>query len=885
MSAKPFDSTNLSGAAGALLALLGGAAMLGWWLQLSSLVRVVPEYSPMVFNAALCFVLAGSALLTPFSVAVRHRRITTVLGGTLVTIAALVLAEHLLGLDLGIDWTALHAWLPDSNPKPGRMSAGTATAFLMSGAVLIFATRVRRPWVGIAVRLMTLGVGAIGVLGLAGYLVNAPLIFPEYVFATIAVHTAVGLLLLALGLWSAWKRAEWARTPLLAREDDRITFAGATVLVAISLAAGIASFAILQGRVQTLVGDNVHASLTRRTDMFRDLIELHEVNARIAATRPAMLRNLRVIHAGRDDGSNIANVKAVVESFLKQGFRGIAYHDVDAKVIASGGAFVQAPAMAVTLATPDRPELLWNGGFLLRHRISLRDSTGEVGTMLAEQPLPVLTRLAQNVEGLGSTGDMGLCVLRGEQLDCFPQRLNPRAFSTPLLNSAGEKLPMTRALRGETGTIITRDYRQQNVVAAYGPVGDIGLGMVVKIDAAEVFQPIREQLQLALGLLFLLAAGGTLLLRSRIRPLATKLRESREQFRAVAETASDAIISADGHGNIFHFNQSAERIFGYPAKEALGRPLTLLMPERFQEQHLAGFQRFLATRQSRIIGKTLELVARNKAGKEFPIEISIANWETPEGSFFTAILRDITTRKDADDVLKRRTAELEAANKELEAFSYSVSHDLRAPLRHIDGFSDMLRDECGPALNDSGRRYLGIISESVEQMGKLIDDLLVFSKMGRVEMRQTQVGMDDLVKEVVRELAGETNGRKIEWEIHSLPDVRGDRSMLKQVWVNLLSNSVKYTRPRDVAKIQIGCSTRSGELEFYVQDNGAGFDMKYVEKLFGVFQRLHRAEEFEGTGVGLANVRRIVTRHGGRTWAHSKIDEGSIFHFTLPEAR
>jgi PAS domain-containing protein len=164
---------------------------------------------------------------------------------------------------------------------------------------------------------------------------------------------------------------------------------------------------------------------------------------------------------------------------------------------------------------------------------------------------------------------MGLCVLRGDQLDCFPQRLNPRAFSTPLVNSAGETLPMTRALRGETGTIITRDYRQQNVVAAYGPVGGIGLGMVVKIDAAEVFQPIREQLQLALGLLFLLAAGGTLLLRSRIRPLATKLRESREQFRAVAETASDAIISADGHGNILHFNQAAERIFGYPAKEAV----------------------------------------------------------------------------------------------------------------------------------------------------------------------------------------------------------------------------------------------------------------------------------------------------------------------------
>jgi PAS domain S-box-containing protein len=880
MKRAPFSAI-----AGTLLALLGGTVMLGWWLQLSPLVRVLPGFTPMVFNTALCFILAGGALLAPFSDAVTYRRVTTAIGGALVVIAALVLAEHLLNLDIGIDWAPLHAWLNDSNPNPGRMSSGTACGFLMSGAVLILATRVRRPWMGAAVRLLTLGVGAIGVLGLAGYLVSASLLFPRYLFVGVAVHTATGLLVLAIGLRSAWRRSQWGRVPLFARDDDRITFVGATVLAAIALAAGIASFAILQGRVQTLVGDNVHAELTLRTDMFRDLIELREVNARIAATRPAAIRNMRVIHAGGDDdGSNIANVKAVVDSLIKPGFSALAYYGVDGKVVASGGAFAQAPTMAVTLATPDKAELLWDGGFLLHHRIPLRDSAGEAGTALTEQPLPVLTRSTQKVLGMGATGDMGLCVRREEQLQCFPQRLNPKVFSVPLVNIAGEPLPATRALRGETGVVVTRDYRAQNVVAAYGPVGDLGLGMVVKIDAAEVFQPIREQLQIVIGLLFLLVAGGTLLLRSRIRPLATKLQESREQFRAVAETASDAIISADRQGNIFHFNQAAERIFGYPAKEALGRPLTLLMPERFQEQHLAGLQRFLATGQSRIIGKTIELVARNKAGKEFPIEISIANWETPEGNFFTAILRDITTRKDADAVLKRRTAELETANKELEAFSYSVSHDLRAPLRHIDGFSELLVEECGTTLNDSGRRYIGVISESVKQMGKLIDDLLVFSKMGRVEMRQTQVGMDDLVKEVVRELAGETNGREIEWEIHPLPDARGDRSMLKQVWVNLLSNSVKYTRPRDVAKIDIGYNKKNGELEFYVRDNGAGFDMKYAEKLFGVFQRLHRAEEFEGTGVGLANVSRIVARHGGRIWAQAKVDEGAIFYFTLPDS-
>jgi len=879
MKRAPFSAI-----AGALLVLLGGTVMLGWWMQLSPLVRVLPAFAPMVFNTALCFVLAGSALLTPVSDARRHERVTAVLGGALAIIATWVLAEHLSQTDLGIDWAPLHAWLHDSDPNPGRMSSGAVCGFLMSGAVLILATRVRRPWMGTIVRLLTLGIGAVGVLGLAGYLVSAPLLFPRYLFVGVAVHTAAGLLVLAVGLRSAWRRFEWGRVPLFARDDDRITFVGATILAAVALAAGIASFAVLQGRVQTLVSDNALAALTRRTDMFRDLIELREINARIAATRPAVLRNLRVIHTGRDDGSNIANVKAVVDSFLKQGFNALAYHDADGEVVASGGAFVQAPAMVVTLVTPDKPELLWDDGFLLRHRIRLRDSTGEVGTVLAEQPLAVLTRLAQDMSGMGATGEMVLCMSRQERLHCFPNQLNPRAFSTSPVNVAGEPLPMTRALRGESGVIVTRDYRAQNVVAAYGPIGDLGLGMVVKIDAAEVFQPIREQLQIVVALLLVLVAGGTLLLRSQVRPLATRLRESREQFRAVTETASDAIISADKRGNIIYFNRAAEHIFGYLAKEALGQPLTLLMPERFTEPHQIGFQRFLATGQARIIGKTLELVARNKDGKEFPIEISVANWTTANGNFFTAILRDITSRKKAEDALTTRSAELEAVNRELEAFSYSVSHDLRAPLRHVDGFSDMLREECGPALNQAGRRYLDTITESVKQMGRLIDDLLVFSKMGRVELRQSQINMNELVTEVLRELSSETNGRRVEWEIESLPGVRGDRAMLKQVWANLLSNSIKYTRPRDVAKIRIGCGRKNGGLEFYVQDNGAGFDMKYAGKLFGVFQRLHRAEEFEGTGIGLANVRRIVTRHGGLTWAEAKPDEGATFYFTLRDS-
>jgi PAS domain S-box-containing protein len=262
---------------------------------------------------------------------------------------------------------------------------------------------------------------------------------------------------------------------------------------------------------------------------------------------------------------------------------------------------------------------------------------------------------------------------------------------------------------------------------------------------------------------------------------------------------------------------------------------------------------------------------------------------SPEHDFVYAAARDISEQKATDarirglnDELGQRVSDLNTLTQELEAFSYSVSHDLRAPLRHITGFAAMLDESAGGALDDQGRRYVRVISESASRMGRLIDDLLVFSRMGRTEMKLGRVDLATLVDDVRRDVSADLNGRVVNWNVHPLPVVCADASTLRQVLTNLMSNALKYSGARPVAEIEIGHHATPTEHVIFVRDNGVGFDMKYVHKLFGVFQRLHSSDDFEGTGIGLANVRRIVHRHGGRVWAESDVGHGATFFFSLP---
>jgi len=339
---------------------------------------------------------------------------------------------------------------------------------------------------------------------------------------------------------------------------------------------------------------------------------------------------------------------------------------------------------------------------------------------------------------------------------------------------------------------------------------------------------------------------------------------------------------------IREFNDAAERIERLSREDLLGRRVTEAFPGVEDFGLLDVFRRVWRTGVPEDHPVSLYLDGRTQSWRENYV------YRLPGGEV-VAVYDDVTERvraqedlaalnADLEQRVRERTAALEAANRELESFSYSVSHDLRAPLRHVSGFAELLKGSLGDSLDETDRRYLERITAAISEMGRLIDDLLAFSRAGRAELHLQDVDMDAVLREVLHGLESELAGRDIEWTIGPLPPARGDATMLRLVWNNLLDNAVKFTAGRAPARITVSGIEAGGECIYAVGDNGAGFDMTYVDKLFGVFERLHPASEFPGTGIGLANVRRLVGRMGGRVWAEGAVDDGATFSFSLPGA-
>jgi PAS domain S-box-containing protein len=361
-----------------------------------------------------------------------------------------------------------------------------------------------------------------------------------------------------------------------------------------------------------------------------------------------------------------------------------------------------------------------------------------------------------------------------------------------------------------------------------------------------------------------------------------QLSGSEQQFRSLASSSGAAIVTADANGRINFVNAAGEQMFGYASGEIIGQPIATLMPpdDRATIEERTG--RLMMSGASGSHDRAMEFTARRKDGSEFPVELSLASWVVGGKRLTGGVIRDISERKSMQAALEQRAHSLEDANQELAAFSYSVSHDLRAPLRGLQGFSEALLEDYGDKLDARGLDYLHRISDAAGRMGQLIDELLELSRVSRTELRRGRVELGPLVKRHLDELQREEPDRKVTIKTQPVPPAIGDERLISLVIQNLFENAWKFTRQQSDARIEFGTEgTRDGFPVYYVKDNGAGFDPQYAEKLFGVFERLHAESEFPGTGVGLAIVQRIIQRHGGEIWAEASPGKGATFHFTL----
>ena len=734
----PRAGNKLAGAAiGAALALLGGSVAAGWILRVTALVQILPGLTPMVLNTAVCFVLSGVSLMVA---ALRPDRLhaVRVLSAGLLALAAAVTLQYFAGADFGIDAPALHRWLPsDNNPHPGRMSAFTGLAFIVASLAMLLATGPSRPRVdSLALALAGL-TGVIGTLALVGYLFELHLVYARYPLGLVALHTAAGLVALSLALWLHLLREGRVHSWNRLAPQDRIALASAGVLALAMLAVAVSVFATLQVRVTQALSDGLAASLRYRVLLAKEIIDAGAERSRILVGRPAPARLLKRYKQRPGDAEALAQLSQSAGSLIDNGYRAGIYYDADGREIVRAGEPLQDPSLAVALRGIPGATLAWQGGFVISGRYPISDLDGPWGAARVDTPLPALDAVLNDSYHLGASGEAGMCARVGERLGCFPQPRIPNVYFVPIQAADGTPLPMSRGLAGESGVVLTQDYRGENVMAAYAPVGDFGLAMVTKMDTAEIYAPVRERLQFVLPILLLLLGAGTFLVRIGVQPLAERLAQSEREAQerrgavdAMMDKVADGMMTLDADGTIRSWNAAAEKLVGYVMAEIVGRNVSVLVPEELRESNIVATHRFTATGQSNIVEQgNLNYPALRKDGSRFELEFAITKIGSGKAPQLVAVFRDITERKAAE----RRLTQL-------------ALHDALTGLPNRANFEQRITDALARRRRSGGQLALMVLDidnfkQVNDSLGHAAGNLLLvaFGKRLQVALRESDL--------------------------------------------------------------------------------------------------------------------------------------------------
>ncbi len=533
---------------GATLAIAGLAMVAGWILQQQAIVRILPGYL-MVFSSALGFALAGVALVIGSFEPALRKPAHSVAGIVLAGLGSLALAQHVFGLSVGIDWPALHTWVidPGPNPTPGRMAPATGLGFVLSGAVFLLTPRVRGIAQTFLVRTLTVAIGALGALAVAGYLLELSDVLEVYWLNQVPLPTALCFVLLALGLWLDWRGEPWNAGRLIRGEDDRIALAGALVLAISIVASGLVVFWVMFSQMERARVADLTFDLKHRRSLVASAIQRVIAETAAVGDRPNIRRVYTAPSDNPADSNSYAFLPAVAETMLKTGFSAFAFIDAQGRELGRAGTFFDRSELHIRLPQNSdglNADLLWEGGFLLEVRADIVRDGVRLGEVRAQHRLAELAGMTTDVTELGATGEFALCGLRAGKLHCAPTRFQPRVFDVTLV-IGGNRLPMSFAIEGATGVLKLTDYRGKRVLAAYTPLGARGAGLVLKNDLSELYAPIRERVGFLIATLLLATLAGGWALRWRVRPLARGLVLGEQRLRAALEGSKLAVWDWD----------------------------------------------------------------------------------------------------------------------------------------------------------------------------------------------------------------------------------------------------------------------------------------------------------------------------------------------------
>ncbi len=692
-------------------------------------------------------------------------------------------------------------------------------------------------------------------------------------------------------------------------QQPRIALVAGIILTVVTLLAGVSVFVVMQRHAEALLSKSLQSSLQSRVQLTQAEIRAGFDRTVLISTRPLLTDQLQLVDAHADDTAARGKLDMVARSFLRGGLTAIALYGEDGQELTRAGVFAQQPELAVSLNNfPGQVQLLWDGQLLLRAVVEMKKEGQVVGKVMTESSLPVTTGSLKDARLLGESGEQQLCWPFGLKIQCFPTTLTPRVFTAPQRSPDGVSLPMTHAFEGKTGFIITKDYRDIEVVAAYAPVGDFGLGMSLEIDTAELFAPVWQQLRFLIPLLLGVLVIALLLLRWRLNPLVHKLvrseaqarelsvslRDSEMMSRAITEGITEGLITTTPEGIVLEANAAALRLYGYEKSDLIGRDVTELMPERHRRAY-KDTSAALAAQPEAFKIPSREGRGLRKDGSEFSASLSFADVQVGDQRLFTGIILDITERKRAQDELlsaKLATALADDANRAKSDFLANMSHEIRTPMNGIIGMTELALDT---ELNAEQREYLDLVKASANSLLSIVNDILDFSKIeaGHLKIENIEFSLEQMLQGTLKSLAVRAHQKGLELLLHVAPDVPdriiSDPGRLRQVLVNLIGNAIKFTQTGEievaVTRLKASTSTQTlqTELRFSVRDTGIGIAREKFKAIFDSFSEADTSttRQYGGTGLGLSISAQLVALMGGHIELDSELGQGSTFYFTL----